>query len=103
MSLLERIENRTATIGIVGLGYVGLPLAVVFSEAGFRVKGIDVDAHKVAMLNRQESRFEDLAFQALRGTATRCSSPRPTRSTARVPACSADDQVVVVRLGFQDH
>jgi len=43
MSLLERIEDRTAVIGIVGLGYVGLPPAVVFSEAGFRVKGIDVD------------------------------------------------------------
>jgi len=60
MSLLERIENRTAVIGIVGLGYVGLPLAVIFSEAGFRVKGIDVDADKVAMLNRQESYIEDV-------------------------------------------
>jgi len=60
MSLLERIENRTAVIGIVGLGYVGLPLAVVFSEAGFRVKGIDVDGDKVAMLNRQESYIEDV-------------------------------------------
>jgi UDP-N-acetyl-D-glucosamine dehydrogenase len=51
MSLLERIEDRTAVVGIVGLGYVGLPLAVVFSQAGFRVKGIDVDAKKVAKLN----------------------------------------------------
>ena len=52
MSLLEKIQSRTATVGIVGLGYVGLPLAVVFAEAGFRVIGIDIDAEKVASLNR---------------------------------------------------
>ena len=60
MGLLEKIENRTAVVGIVGLGYVGLPLAVAFSEAGFRVKGIDVDASKVDALNRQESYIEDV-------------------------------------------
>ena len=60
MSLLEKIEDRTAVVGIVGLGYVGLPLAVAFSEAGFRVKGIDVDASKVDALNRQESYIEDV-------------------------------------------
>ena len=39
-TLLDKIDNRTAVIGIVGLGYVGLPLAVVFAEVGFRVKRI---------------------------------------------------------------
>ena len=66
-TLLDKIHNRTAVIGIVGLGYVGLPLAVVFSEAGFRVKGIDVDGDKVTMLNRQESYIEDVSSTTLGG------------------------------------
>ena len=53
--LLERIFSRTATIGIVGQGYVGLPLALVFNEAGFSVVGLDADPVKVAALNRGES------------------------------------------------
>jgi UDP-N-acetyl-D-glucosamine dehydrogenase len=51
----ERVENRTAHIGIIGLGYVGLPLALLLSEAGLRVTGFDIDPAKVACLNRGES------------------------------------------------
>ena len=40
--LLEKLQNRTAKIGIVGLGYVGLPLAVAFAEEGFQVMGVDL-------------------------------------------------------------
>src|SRR5881392_1916129 len=57
-------------IGIVGLGYVGLPLAVAFAEAGHRVLGVDVDAAKVAALDRNESYVDDIAsatLQALDG------------------------------------
>jgi UDP-N-acetyl-D-glucosamine dehydrogenase len=50
--LLQRIEQRTAVIGVIGLGYVGLPLAVEFARAGFRVVGFDVDAARVASLNQ---------------------------------------------------
>src|ERR1700751_1065158 len=54
--LLEsRFENRTANVGIIGLGYVGLPLALLFTEAGFPVTGFDVDAQKVEKLCRGES------------------------------------------------
>ena len=49
------IVNRNATIGIIGLGYVGLPLAIRFSEEGFRVVGFDIDDSKVKMLNKGES------------------------------------------------
>jgi len=59
-ALLERIENRQAHVGIVGLGYVGLPLAVEFGKAGFRVTGIDVSASKVEALNRGESYIQDV-------------------------------------------
>ncbi len=48
--LLERIENRRLEVGIIGLGYVGLPLGMAFAEAGFRVLGFDVDERKVSSL-----------------------------------------------------
>ncbi len=49
---LEKIENRTAKIGIVGLGYVGLPLALLFNQQKFQVQGFDVDQRKVDTLMR---------------------------------------------------
>ena len=54
-NLTSQIINRKSTIGIIGLGYVGLPLAMRFSEEGFRVMGFDVDGKKVQMLNSGES------------------------------------------------
>ncbi len=54
-NLTSQIINRKSTIGIIGLGYVGLPLAIRFSEEGFRVMGFDVDGKKVQMLNSGES------------------------------------------------
>jgi UDP-N-acetyl-D-glucosamine dehydrogenase len=50
--IIQRIESREARIGIVGMGYVGLPLALLFSEEGFAITGFDIDAHKVDTLNR---------------------------------------------------
>ncbi|MGA7521092.1 MAG: nucleotide sugar dehydrogenase [Acidobacteriaceae bacterium] len=50
--LLQRIQTRQARIGIVGMGYVGLPLSLLFSEQRFRVTGFDIDARKVTMLNQ---------------------------------------------------
>ena len=53
--LRQKIESRTAQVGIVGMGYVGLPLALLFTEQGFQVTGLDVDARKVDKLNAGES------------------------------------------------
>src|SRR5215475_14058076 len=53
--LRAKIETRQARTGVVGLGYVGLPLAVELAEAGFCVTGIDVLPHKVDSINRGES------------------------------------------------
>lgn len=50
--LLQRIQSRQARIGIVGMGYVGLPLSLLFSEQRFRVTGFDIDPRKVTMLNQ---------------------------------------------------
>ncbi|HIG74490.1 MAG TPA: nucleotide sugar dehydrogenase [Bacteroidetes bacterium] len=64
-SLLDRIEGNTARLSIIGLGYVGLPLAVVFAEAGVQVVGIDVNADVVDGLNRGESHIEDIPTERL--------------------------------------
>lgn len=53
--LKQRIESREARIGIVGMGYVGLPLALLFSEQRFQVTGFDIDGKKVTRLNKGES------------------------------------------------
>jgi UDP-N-acetyl-D-glucosamine dehydrogenase len=59
-SLLDHLYDRTARVAILGLGYVGLPLATVFAEAGFTVTGIDPDARKVETLCRGESYIQDV-------------------------------------------
>jgi UDP-N-acetyl-D-glucosamine dehydrogenase len=53
--ILSRIASRSARIGVIGQGYVGLPLALVFEEAGFTVTGFDVDPRKIEALGRGES------------------------------------------------
>src|SRR5262245_52779772 len=63
--LQQRIEAHAATIGVVGLGYVGLPLAVAFAEEGFPVIGVDADAGKVDRLSRGSSPVEDVADDTL--------------------------------------
>ena len=60
MNLKERIERRQAKIGVIGLGYVGLPLAVEFAKAGFDVTGFDVDASKVEEINAGRSYILDV-------------------------------------------
>jgi UDP-N-acetyl-D-mannosaminuronate dehydrogenase/intein/homing endonuclease len=58
--LSQRIDKRTAQLGVVGLGYVGLPLAVEFGKAGFRVTGIDIDEKRVRELERGISYIPDV-------------------------------------------
>ncbi len=64
--LLDRLKQRQARVGIVGLGYVGLPLAVEFAEAGFSVIGLDVSQDKVDSLNRGESYILDIPTARLK-------------------------------------
>jgi UDP-N-acetyl-D-glucosamine dehydrogenase len=58
--LEERLKSRSATVGVVGLGYVGLPLAVAFAQAGFRVIGVDADPVRTALLAGGMSPVEDV-------------------------------------------
>lgn len=65
-SLLDRIQDRTACCAVIGMGYVGLPLAVEIARAGYRVVGYDVDDDVVASINRGESHIGDVAPDAMR-------------------------------------
>lgn len=64
-SLIQKIDQRTAIVGIVGMGYVGLPLAVAFAQAGFQVVGVDIDRAKVDSLNQGISYVEDISSDVL--------------------------------------
>ncbi len=63
--LTEKIAAKTALIGIVGLGYVGLPLMIRFAEVGFRVLGFDIDKNKITKLNQGESYIKHVESQRL--------------------------------------
>ncbi len=70
--LREKIKRRTARVGIVGLGYVGLPLAVEFAKAGFSVTGIDVLESKIARVNAGDSYVQDVAREDVLALVDNC-------------------------------
>ena len=59
--LVRKIESKEATVGVIGLGYVGLPLVLLFASRGFRVLGFDIDDQKVKALNEGESYIHTIA------------------------------------------
>src|SRR3954471_11970545 len=63
---LERVRTRTARVGVIGLGYVGLPLAVEFAKAGLDVTGFDVDQTKVDLINAGTTYIPDVEAQELK-------------------------------------
>jgi UDP-N-acetyl-D-glucosamine dehydrogenase len=70
VSIRERIENGTARIGVIGLGYVGLPLAVEFAGHGFDVTGFDVDPFKVGEINAGRSYIGDVGSQEVQASVS---------------------------------
>ena len=72
----ERIADTTATIGVIGLGYVGLPLSVAFTEAGFAVRGFDIDDHRVSRLHDADSYVDDLDDARLQAALAQGFTPR---------------------------
>lgn len=87
--LFERIQSREAVVGIIGQGYVGLPLALTFVEAGFRVIGFDLDEVKIEALNRGESHIRHVGAERVADavTADRFSA---TSDFARLAACESE-------------
>ena len=70
-TLVDKIKDRTATIAIIGLGYVGLPLAAEMAKAGFRVYGIDIDGDRVDTINGGRSYIDDVSDADLAGLVAR--------------------------------
>ncbi len=64
--MLEKIGNRTATVGVIGLGYVGLPLVLEFAKAGFPVTGFDLDPAKIRALSEGTSYIKHIASKRIR-------------------------------------
>lgn len=91
---LERsIETRAATVAVVGMGYVGLSLAVELARAGFRVHGIDLDVERVSLLNRGASYLVDVAGESL---APLVQGGRLSASTTFETAAASDVLIVCV-------
>jgi UDP-N-acetyl-D-glucosamine dehydrogenase len=70
-TLVAKLNERTARIGIIGLGYVGLPLMLRFAELGYKVIGFDIDERKVSRLNKGESYIERIKPETIAAAVTR--------------------------------
>jgi UDP-N-acetyl-D-glucosamine dehydrogenase len=88
ISLLDKIANKSAVVGVIGQGYVGLPLALVFWEAGFRVLGFDVDAKKIEMLSKGESYIKHVGPQRV-AAAVQSGGFSATSNFDRLKECDA--------------
>jgi UDP-N-acetyl-D-glucosamine dehydrogenase len=81
--LERKIRDRSARLGVIGLGYVGLPLAVEMAHHGFRVIGIDIDGSKVESVNARRSHILDVSDESL-AAAVMTGNLRATQSLAAV-------------------
>lgn len=68
--MMERVKSRQATVGIVGMGYVGLPLMLRFAESGFKVIGFDIDMEKVEWLNKGASYIDHIQSEKIQSAIT---------------------------------
>ena len=96
--LQDRIESRDATVGVVGLGYVGLPVSIAFAEAGFTVNGFDIDTHRVQRLREADSYVDDVDDERL-GKAV-AGGFNPTSEPRGV--ADADVYILAVPTGIAD-
>jgi UDP-N-acetyl-D-glucosamine dehydrogenase len=92
LDLIERIKNHDARVGIIGQGYVGLPLALLFNEAGFPVTAFDVDSKKVDALNAGQSYIAHVGADRVAAAVAR---PVPLRATADFGQLTDCDAVLV--------
>ncbi|HJQ21208.1 MAG TPA: nucleotide sugar dehydrogenase [Gemmatimonadaceae bacterium] len=86
--LLDKIQHHTARVGIVGLGYVGLPLAIEFARAGFEVIGYDISARVVTLLNAGRSHIQDVPDAAV-AALVKEKRFQATADAARLAHCDA--------------
>ncbi len=96
-TLLQKIQTSEARIAIIGLGYVGLPLAVAFARRGFEIIGIDVDESKIEAINQGESYVSDVPSAELaRWTVNAKAGGRITATTDYAALTEADAAIICV-------
>ena len=86
--LINKLASENANVAVVGLGYVGLPLAVLFAEAGYNVIGLDLDPLKVDAINSGHSYIADVKERALQDVVSQCKL-RATSNFAEIEHCDA--------------
>jgi len=97
-TLIEKLSTRNAVVGIIGQGYVGVPLALVFAEAGLQVIGLDVDPSKIEKLNRGESFIKHIGAQRV-AAAIKSKKYSATADFDRLGECDAIVICVPTPLG----
>jgi len=98
--LLQKIENNTATVGILGLGYVGLPLGLEFAEKGFKVIGLDIDERKIPILNNGQTYIKHIPAQRIKA-AVDSKKFEATSDFSRIPECDA--VIICVPTPLDEH
>jgi nucleotide sugar dehydrogenase len=91
--LLKKIQKRTAKICIVGLGYVGLPTAIHFSEKGFQVTGADIDTKKVALISKDPSSIGDFGYNQ---RLQRVIDENKLKVTTDVPEAVESSDIIII-------
>lgn len=100
MPLLQKIENKTATIGIVGLGYVGLPLGLEFAEKDFFVLGFDIDETKIPILNSGQTYIKHIKADRIKNAVDN-KKFEATSDFSRLP--EVDAIIIAVPTPLDEH
>jgi UDP-N-acetyl-D-glucosamine dehydrogenase len=100
-ALIGKIDSRAARVGVIGLGYVGLPLVLLFAESGFEVTGFDVDPKKARALNAGESYIRHIGAGRVRAAFVEQARATATIDFAQLAGCDAIIICVPTPLG--DH
>src|SRR5262245_30524266 len=98
--LQEKLDRRTATVAVAGLGYVGLPLVRAMHGAGFRCLGFDIDAQKIRMLQRGETYLHHLGTDMVKELAA---SDRFTPTSRAEDLAAADAIILCVPTPLGSH
>ncbi|MBJ7599387.1 MAG: UDP-N-acetyl-D-glucosamine dehydrogenase [Candidatus Nephthysia bennettiae] len=99
-ALRDRLEARRGSVAVIGLGYVGLPLAVAIAEAGFAVVGIDANRQRVELVNSGRSHIGDISDHVLAGLVE---SGKLSASTSYGSVTEADVAVIAVPTPIDEH
>ncbi|MGE5497530.1 MAG: nucleotide sugar dehydrogenase, partial [Syntrophothermus sp.] len=100
MDLMQKIENKTAVVGVIGLGYVGLPLALEFAEKDFQVYGFELDAEKVSALKQKRSYIKHISTEKI-SSAIESGRLMPTIDFSCLSA--ADAIIICVPTPLNEH